>query len=59
MIRQKLGYLHFNPVEAKIVASPEDYLYSSASNYVRGEGLLDVIVMEGIWQESGFVDLGM
>jgi len=33
IIRQKLAYLHFNPVAAKVVARPEHYLYSSASNY--------------------------
>jgi putative transposase len=30
---QKLLYIHNNPVEAGIVAKPEDYLYSSASAY--------------------------
>lgn len=59
LIRQKLAYLHYNPVRAKIVTEPEDYLHSSASNYVRGEGLLDVIVMEDIWNEEGYIDLGM
>jgi len=33
VIRQKLGYVHDNPVNAKIVAKPEHYLLSSASNY--------------------------
>jgi hypothetical protein len=31
-IDQRLEYIHNNPVEAGIVLSPEDYLYSSAIN---------------------------
>ena len=33
MIEQKLNYIHNNPVEAGIILSPEEYLYSSAKNY--------------------------
>jgi hypothetical protein len=45
-IDQKLNYIHNNPVEAGIVLSPEEYLYSSAINYAnRPEKLLDVIVI--------------
>ncbi len=33
MIDQRLAYVHNNPVEAGIVLSPEEYLYSSAVNY--------------------------
>jgi DNA modification methylase len=45
-IDQKLNYIHNNPVEAGIVLSPEDYLYSSAVNYAsRPEQLLDVILI--------------
>lgn len=38
---QKLEYIHMNPVNAGIVLSPEDYVYSSACNYV---GLPDVLL---------------
>ena len=31
---QKINYIHYNPVVAKIVQQPEHYLYSSARNYV-------------------------
>ena len=41
-LMQKLNYIHQNPVKAEIVAKPEDYLYSSALNYVGEKGLLDV-----------------
>jgi hypothetical protein len=55
VIRQKLGYVHNNPVEAGIVLLAEHYLLSSASNYVTGKGVLDVIVMEGLWNDIGYV----
>ena len=42
--RQKLDYIHQNPVRQEIVARAEDYLYSSARNYAGMEGLLKVIV---------------
>lgn len=54
VIEQKLAYIHWNlrlkygvkkPVTAKIVASPVHYLYSSASNYFEGTGLLDIKVI--------------
>jgi putative transposase len=38
----KLNYTHENPIRAGIVARPEYYLYSSASNYILGNGLIDV-----------------
>jgi hypothetical protein len=31
VIRQKMNYLHNNPVKQGIVSRPEDYLYSSAN----------------------------
>ena len=40
--RQKLAYIHMNPVKAGIVYRPEDYVYSSARNYVGRKGLLKV-----------------
>lgn len=43
MIDQKLDYIHDNPVEAGIVLSPEEYLYSSAKNYAGlGEYLINI-----------------
>jgi len=42
MIEQRLDYIHNNPVEEEIVVNPEDYLYSSASNYMGGSGILEV-----------------
>ena len=42
--KQKLDYIHANPVRQEIVANPEDYLYSSARNYAGLQGLINVIV---------------
>ncbi|MFK7033477.1 REP-associated tyrosine transposase [Flavobacterium oreochromis] len=44
-IKQKLEYIHFNPVKDKIVAHPEDYYFSSARNYADLENELDVILL--------------
>jgi REP element-mobilizing transposase RayT len=39
-LRQKLHYLHRNPVRAGIVDKPEEYTYSSYRNYVYDENWL-------------------
>jgi len=44
---QKLAYLHDNPVRARIVETPEDYLHSSARNYAGKAGLLEVMPLFG------------
>jgi len=41
-IDQKLDYIHNNPVVAGWVEKPEEYLYSSAKNYVGEIGLIEV-----------------
>ena len=42
----KIDYIHFNPVKAAIVAKPQDYLFSSASNYVDGKGLIEIELVQ-------------
>lgn len=42
-IKQKVNYIHKNPVKAGIVEYPEQYLYSSARNYADMENVLDVV----------------
>lgn len=37
---EKINYIHNNPVNEKFVKNPQEWLYSSASNYWYGEGLL-------------------
>jgi REP element-mobilizing transposase RayT len=39
-LRQKLNYLHRNPVRAGLVEQPGDYVYSSYRNYVCSEDWL-------------------
>lgn len=41
-LRQKLNYIHENPVRAGWVRRPEDYLYSSAIDYIGGRGITDI-----------------
>ena len=41
-MKQKLDYIHNNPVEEMIVAEPQHYLFSSAMNYAGETGLIDV-----------------
>jgi REP element-mobilizing transposase RayT len=52
VIWQKLDYMHLNPVRSGIVAHPQDYIYSSASDYYDNKsGLVDIVLVEPI----GFV----
>ena len=44
-MKEKLDYIHENPVRAGIVEKPWDYIYSSAKNYVDEKGLIDVTVI--------------
>jgi REP element-mobilizing transposase RayT len=46
-IEQKLNYIHQNPVRAAIVEHPEEYLYSSARNYIDQKGLIDITSIYG------------
>ena len=53
-IRQKLDYIHMNPVKSGVVLEPEAYRYSSARQYITNEQsdilnveLLDLGVNEG------------
>lgn len=42
MMRQKLDYIHHNPVKRGYVDDPEDWRYSSARNYLGQPGLLAI-----------------
>jgi REP element-mobilizing transposase RayT len=44
-IKQKINYIHNNPVKEKIVTLPEDYYFSSARNYASLENDLEVIIL--------------
>jgi REP element-mobilizing transposase RayT len=45
-IKQKIKYIHNNPVKEEIVSKPEDYLYSSARNYAGLENHLDITLLD-------------
>ncbi|MNG28006.1 hypothetical protein D3C84_1132010 [compost metagenome] len=42
VMRQKLDYIHFNPVKRGYVDLPEQWRYSSARNYAGMEGLIEI-----------------
>jgi REP element-mobilizing transposase RayT len=42
MMRQKIEYIHYNPVTRGLVDEPVEWAYSSAANYAGVPGLLDV-----------------
>lgn len=46
ILDQKLEYIHQNPVRAGICYAPEDYIYSSASQYAGKESILPVKLLE-------------
>lgn len=46
MIKQKLNYVHLNPVKAGFVSEPEHWVYSSASNYAGQGGVMDVVFLD-------------
>jgi len=45
-IRQKLDYIHNNPVKDKTVTLPEDYYFSSARNYASLDNDLEVVRLQ-------------
>ena len=44
-LQERILYVHENPVRDRIVARPEDYLYSSAIDYAGKKGLVNVTVI--------------
>lgn len=45
-IRQKVNYIHNNPVKDKVVEFPEDYYFSSARNYAGLQNDLEIILLD-------------
>lgn len=45
-IKQKVNYIHNNPVKDKVVQFPEDYYFSSARNYAGLQNDLEVILLD-------------
>ena len=50
MMREKLEYIHYNPVKRGYVDKPEHWRYSSAMNYAGMEGMIPIV----LWFSSGF-----
>jgi REP element-mobilizing transposase RayT len=44
-LQERVLYIHENPVRDKIVANPEEYLFSSAGDYTGKKGLVKVSVI--------------
>ena len=42
VIKQKLNYIHRNPVKAGLVNNPWDWKYSSARNYAEMDAILEI-----------------
>lgn len=45
-IKQKIDYIHNNPVVDRIVFCPEDYIFSSARNYAGLDNELDIVLLQ-------------
>ncbi len=45
VIVEKIRYIHNNPVKKGLVFKPEDYVYSSARDYIGESGLLDDVIV--------------
>ena len=46
MMDERLNYTHYNPVEAGFTEKPEEYLYSSARDYMGIKGLVPVTIIQ-------------
>jgi len=46
MLRQKIEYIHHNPVRMGVVEKAEDWLYSSARNYLDLESVMEIDALE-------------
>ncbi len=42
VIKQKMNYIHTNPVEAGFVAEAHHWKYSSAIDYSGGKGMIEI-----------------
>ncbi len=50
VIREKINYIHKNPVEAGLVFKAEDYVYSSAIDYSGEKGLLANVLVLSMYE---------
>lgn len=52
VLRQKIDYIHFNPVKKGLVPNPVDWPYSSARNYAKHPNLL--LDVDNEWRSLGY-----
>lgn len=45
-LKEKILHIHENPVRDRIVSQPEDYIFSSARDYIGKKGLVNVTVID-------------
>jgi hypothetical protein len=50
MIADRENYIHNNPIRNGMVLKAEEYIYSSAKNYVGEEGVLKIIPVNFDWK---------
>ena len=46
MLRQKIEYIHHNPVRIGLVEKAEDWIYSSARNYLGFDAVMEVDILK-------------
>ena len=46
MMDQRIEYIHQNPVRTGWVDNPEDWVYSSARNYLGDEGIIEIYIAD-------------
>jgi len=46
ILKQRVDYIHNNPVETSFVANPSEWIYSSAGDYQGKKGLIDIYFLE-------------
>ena len=54
VIKQKIDYVHNNPVDAGLVFNAEDYVYSSAIDYAGGREIIDNVVVFRMFDFNNF-----
>ncbi|MFZ1704805.1 MAG: transposase [Saprospiraceae bacterium] len=55
-INQKLNYIHNNPVRARIVDLPNEYVFSSARDYLGIPGILHVEILD-VGNDIGYISM--
>jgi len=46
VFRQKVEYIHHNPIKRGFVEQAEHWVYSSARNYFAGDGCIEIDLIE-------------